>query len=51
MAERRAGNQTDSLVPDHYKSGIDPIPVRASEMRRIVEKLSRRATTLVETSS
>ncbi len=51
MVERRAGSQTGSLTPEHWKSGIDPIPVRAGEVRHTVEKLLRRATTLVETLS
>jgi hypothetical protein len=51
MVERRVGNQTGSLTPDHQKSGIDPIPMCAGEVRHTVGKISRRATTLLQTSS
>jgi len=51
MVERRAGNQTSNLTPNHQKSGIDLISVHAGEVRHTIGKLSRRATTLVQTSS
>jgi hypothetical protein len=47
MAKRKAGSQIGNLTPDHGKSTIDPILVRADDMRHVVEKLSTRATTLV----
>jgi hypothetical protein len=51
MVERRAGSQTGNLTPDHKKSGIDPIPVCAGEVRHTVGKLLRRSTSLLQTSS
>jgi len=51
MVERKVGNQIDNLTPDHKKSGIDPIPVCASGVQHTVEKLSRRDTSLLQTSS
>jgi hypothetical protein len=51
MGKRRARSQIDNLTPDHKKSGIDPIPTCNEEVQHGVEKLSRRATRLVETSS
>jgi hypothetical protein len=51
MAKRRVGSQIGSLTPDHGKSGINPIPLRASGVQHDVEKLSTRATTSVQTSS
>jgi hypothetical protein len=51
MVERRAESQIGSLTPDHEKSGIDSILMRAGELRHAVGKLSTRATTLVQTSS
>jgi hypothetical protein len=51
MAKRKAKSQIGSLTPDHKKSGIDPIPLRAGGMRHIVEKLLLKATTLFRTSS
>jgi hypothetical protein len=42
--QKKAGNQIDSLIPDHWKSGIDSI-------WHIVGKLLTRATTLLQTSS
>jgi hypothetical protein len=47
MAKRKAGSQIDSLTPNHGKSGIDPIPLRAGGMQHVIGKLSTRATTLV----
>jgi hypothetical protein len=49
MVERKAGSQFDNLIPNHKKSGIDPIPVHAGEVQHTFEKILRRATTLVET--
>jgi hypothetical protein len=51
MAKRKDGSQIDSLTPDHGKLGIDSIPLRAGGVRQAVGKLSRRVTTLVQTSS
>jgi len=50
MVERRAGSQTGSLTPDHKKLGIDLTSVCTDEVRHIVGKLSRRATSFLETS-
>jgi hypothetical protein len=47
MAKKKAGSQIGSLTPDHYKSGIDPTPVRAGGVQHIVGKLSTRATSLL----
>jgi hypothetical protein len=51
MVKRRAGSQTGSLIPDHKKSRIDSIPVCAGGMRHTVGKLSRRATSSLQTLS
>jgi hypothetical protein len=51
MVERKVGSQIDSLTLDHLKSGIDPIPVCAGEVRHTLGKLSRRAKSLLQTSS
>ncbi len=51
MAKRKVGSQNANLTPDHGKSRIDPIPLRAGGMRHVVGKISTRATTLVYTSS
>jgi hypothetical protein len=51
MGKRRAGSQIGSLTPDHYKSGIDLFPTYVARVRHGVGKLSRRDTTLVQTSS
>jgi hypothetical protein len=42
-----AGSQIGNLTPDHKKSGIDPIPVCAGGVQHAIEKLSRRATSLL----
>jgi len=47
MAKRRAGSQTANLIPDHKKSGIDPIYLAAGGVQQIVGKFSMRATTLL----
>jgi hypothetical protein len=51
MAKGKVMSQIGSLTPDHKMSGIDSIPVRASGVRHTVEKLSTRATNLLQTSS
>jgi len=51
MAKRRAGSQIGNLIPDHQKLGIDPTPMRVGEMQCTLGKLSRRATSLLQTSS
>jgi hypothetical protein len=49
MVKRRARSQTDSLTPDHKKSGIDPTPGCAEGVRHTIGKLLRRATSLLQT--
>jgi hypothetical protein len=51
MCERRAKSQIGNLTSDHKKSRIDPTPVCASGVQHIIEKLSRRATSFLQTSS
>jgi hypothetical protein len=51
MVERRAESQIGSLTPDHKKSGIDPILVRAKGVRHTTGKLSRRGTSSLQTLS
>ncbi len=51
MAKRKVGSQIGSLSPDHKKSGINLIPLRAGGMQHAVGKILTRAITLVETSS
>jgi len=51
MGKRRAGSQTGSLTPDHKKSGIDLFPTSELKAQYVVEKISTRATSLVQTSS
>jgi hypothetical protein len=51
MAKRRAGSQTANLTPDHKKSKIDPLYLASGGSPHIVEKLSTRATTLLQTTS
>jgi len=48
MAKRRAGSRTDNLTFDHKKSRIDLFPMSDSGVRHGVEKLSMRATTLLQ---
>jgi hypothetical protein len=50
-AKEKAGSQIGNLTLDHEKSGIDLIPRCDGGVRHGVEKLSRRATRLVETLS
>jgi hypothetical protein len=45
MAKRKAGSQIGSLTPDHGKSRIDPIPLRAGGVWHIIGKLLMKATT------
>jgi hypothetical protein len=47
MAKRKVGSQIGNLTPDHKKSGIAPISLRAGGVQHIIEKLSMRATTLL----
>jgi hypothetical protein len=51
MAKRKVRNQTNNLIPDHQKSKIDSTSMCAGGVRHAVEKLSMRATSLLETSS
>jgi hypothetical protein len=46
-SKEKVKNQTDSLIPDHRKSGINPISLRAGGVRHTIGKLPMRATTLV----
>ncbi len=50
MAKRRVGSQIVNLTPDHKKSGIDPIYLVAGGVPHIVENLSTKATTLLQTA-
>jgi hypothetical protein len=38
MAKKKVESQTANLTPDHQKSGIDPTPMRAGEVRHTVGK-------------
>jgi hypothetical protein len=49
--KKKAESQTASLTPDREKSGIDPTSVRASGVRHTIEKISTKATTLLQTLS
>jgi hypothetical protein len=51
MGKRRAGSQTGNLTPDHKKSGIDLFPTSELRVQYVVEKISTRATSLVQISS
>ncbi len=51
MGKRRAESQIGSLTPDHKKSGIDLFPTSKLRVRYVVEKISTRPTSLVQTSS
>jgi hypothetical protein len=46
MAKRKLGSEIDNLIPNHKKSRIDPIFVRANGMQYAVRKLLMRAKTL-----
>jgi len=48
MAKRRDGSQIASLIPDHKKSGIDPIYLASGGVPHIVGNLLTRATTLLQ---
>jgi hypothetical protein len=50
MAKKKVGSQTANLTPDQKKSRIDPIYLSTDNVRHIVEKLSTRATTLLQTT-
>jgi hypothetical protein len=50
MPKRRAKSQTANLTPDHKKLRIDPIYLAPGGVPHTVEKLSMRATTLLETA-
>jgi hypothetical protein len=49
MGKRRAGSQIANLTPDHKKSGIDLFPTSELRLQYVVEKISTRATSLVQT--
>jgi len=51
MAKRNVGSQIGNLIPDHQKSGVNPISLLTGGVWHIVEKNSTRATTLLQTSS
>jgi len=51
MEKRKAGSQIGNLTPNHQKSGIDPTPMCVGEMKHTFGKLSKRATSLLQTSS
>jgi len=48
MAKRRAGSQIVNLTLDQKKSGINPIYLVAMGLQHTIEKLSTRATTLLQ---
>jgi hypothetical protein len=50
MAKRRVRNQSANLIPEHQKSIIALIYLRASGVPHIVGKLSTRDTTLLQIS-
>jgi hypothetical protein len=50
MGKRRVGSQIANLSPDHKKLGIDLFPTSELRVRYVVEKISTRATSLVQTS-
>jgi hypothetical protein len=49
--KKKAGSQTDNLILDHKMSEIDLTSMRVGGVRHTVEKISTRATTLLETLS
>jgi hypothetical protein len=51
MAKRKVESQTGNLTPDHGKSRIDLIPLRAGGVEHTVGKLSTRAITSIQKSS
>jgi len=50
ITKRRARSQIANLTPDQKKSGIDPIYLATNDLQHTVEKLSTRATTLLQTT-
>jgi hypothetical protein len=48
MAKRKVECQIVSLIPDQKKSGIDPIYFASDNVAHIIEKLSMKATTLLQ---
>ncbi len=50
MGKRRAESQTGNLTPDHQKSGINLFPTCELRVRYVVEKMTTRPTSLVQTS-
>jgi hypothetical protein len=51
MAKTKAESQTGSLILDHGKLGIDPIPLCEGGVQHVIGKLLTRDTTLVQTLS
>jgi hypothetical protein len=51
MVNRKAESQIGNLTFDHKKLRIEPISLRAGDMQHAIEKLSMKATTLLQTSS
>jgi len=51
MAKRRVESQIVYLTPNQKKSKIDPIYLDVEGMQHTLEKLSMRATTLLQTTS
>jgi hypothetical protein len=49
MGKRRAGSQIANLTPDHKKSGIDLFPTSELRVQYVVETISTRATSLIQT--
>jgi hypothetical protein len=50
MAKRRAESQTGNLTPDQKKSGIDPIYLAIDNVKHTIEKLSKKATIVLQTA-
>jgi hypothetical protein len=50
MAKRKVGNQTANLTPNHYKSRITLIYLRAGGVPHIVGKLWTRTITFLQIS-
>jgi hypothetical protein len=51
MAKRRVGSQIANLIPDHKKSGIDPIYLSAEGLQHTTENLMMKAIALLKTAS
>jgi len=47
MAKRKPESEIGNLIPNHKKSKIDPISVRANGMRYAVRKFLMKAKTLL----